>query len=53
MVENTIHSVLKAEHEMEHLVKSSTGGSKDATQREFQEIRRVTEQAALTAIKAT
>ena len=53
MVENTIHSVLKAEHEMEHLVESSTGGSQDATEREFHEIRRVTEQAALTAIKAT
>lgn len=35
MVENTIHSVLKAELEMEHLVESSTGGSQDATERKF------------------
>ena len=53
MVNDTIHSVLKAEHEMEYLVESSTGGSTDATEREFQELRRVTEQVALAAIKTT
>lgn len=48
MVSDTIHSVLKAEHEMDHLVESSTDGSTDATEREFQELRRVTEQAIKT-----
>ena len=53
MVGNTIHSVLKAEHEMEHLVESSTDGSTDTTEKEFQELRRMTEQVTLSAIKAT
>lgn len=53
MVEQSIQSVIKAEHELEHLVESSTGGSQDATERDFQEMRRLTEQAALAAFKAT
>lgn len=53
MVEDTMRSVLKAEHQLEGMVESSTDGSTDSTEKEFQELRRVTEQAALTAIKAT
>lgn len=53
MVEDTMRSVLKAEHELENMVESSIDGSTDSTEREFQELRRVTEQAALSAVKAT
>lgn len=53
MVEETMRSLLKAEHQLENMVESSTDGSTDSTEREFQELRRVTEQAALTAVKAT
>lgn len=53
MVENTMRSVLKAEHQLENMVESSTDGSTDSTERKCQEIRRVTEQAALSAVKAT
>lgn len=53
MVENTMRSVLKAEHQLEHLAESSTGGSADETEKEFKEMRRITEQAALTALKST
>lgn len=53
MVDNTLRSVMKVEHEMEHLIESSSGGSKDESAKEFQEIRRITEQAALAAFKVT
>ena len=48
-----MRSLLKAEHKLEGMVESSTDGSTDSTEREFQECRRVTEQAALTTIKTT
>ncbi len=51
MVENTLRSALKAEHKLEHLVESSEGGSQDATEQEFQQIRYLSEQAALASIK--
>ncbi len=53
MVENTLRSALKAEHKLEHLVESSEGGSQDATEQEFHQIRYLSEQAALAAIKET
>ena len=53
MVEDTMRSVLKAKHQLEGMVESSTDGSTDSTEKEFQELIKVTEQAALTAIKAT
>lgn len=53
MVENTIRSALNAEHQIEQMVESSTGGSTDSTEKEFHELRRMTEQAALSAIKST
>lgn len=53
MVDNTIQSVLNAEHKLESMVESSTDGSTDTTEKEFQELRRMTEQVTLSAIKAT
>lgn len=53
MVDNTIQSVLNAEHKLESMVESSTEGSTDTTEKEFQELRRMTEQVTLSAIKAT
>lgn len=53
MAENTIRSVLQAEHKLEHLVEESQNSSPDATEKEFRELRRVTEQAALSAVKVT
>lgn len=53
MVDNTIQSVLNAEHKLESMVESSTDGSTDTTEKEFQELRRITEQVTLSAIKAT
>lgn len=53
MVDNTIQSVLNAEHKLESMVESSTNGSTDTTEKEFQELRRMTEQITLSAIKAT
>jgi hypothetical protein len=35
------------------MVESSTDGSTDTTEKEFQELRRMTEQVTLSAIKAT
>lgn len=52
MVDNTIQSVLNAEHKLESMVESSTDGSTDTTEKEFQELRRITEQVTLSAIKA-
>ena len=51
MVDNTIQSVLNAEHKLESMVESSTDGSTDTTEKEFQELRRITEQVTLSAIK--
>lgn len=53
MVDNTIKSVLNAEHKLESMVESSTDGSTDTTEKDFQELRRITEQVTLSAIKAT
>lgn len=53
MVDNTIQSVLNAEHKLENMVESSTDGSTDTTEKEFQELRRMTEQVTLSAIKTT
>ena len=53
MVDKTIQSVLNAEHKLESMVESSTDGSTDTTEKEFQELRRITEQITLSAIKAT
>lgn len=53
MVDNTIQSVLNAEHKLESMVKSSTDDSTDTTKKEFQELRRMTEHVTLSAIKAT
>lgn len=53
MVDNTIQSVLNAEHKLESMVESSTDGSTDTTEKEFQELHRITEQVTLSAIKAT
>lgn len=53
MVDNTIQSVLNAEHKLESMVESSTDGSTDTTEKEFQELRRMTEQVTLSTIKAT
>jgi vacuolar-type H+-ATPase subunit H len=53
MVEDTMRSILKAEHQLENMVESSTDGSPDSTEKEFHELRRITEQAALSAVKAT
>lgn len=53
MVDNTIQSVLNAEHKLESMVESSTDGSTDKTEKEFQELRRMTEQVTISAIKAT
>lgn len=53
MVENTLRSALQAEHKLEHLVESSEGGSQDVTEQELQQIRYLSEQAALAAIKET
>ena len=52
MVDNTIQSVLNAEHKLESMVESSTDGSTDTTEKEFQELHRITEQITLSAIKA-
>ena len=52
MVDNTIQSVLNAEHKLESMVESSTDGSTDTTEKEFQELRRITEQVTLSAIKS-
>ena len=53
MVDNTIQSVLNAEHKLESMVESSTDGSTDTTEKEFHELRRMTEQITISAIKAT
>lgn len=53
MVEKTLRSAINAEHKIESIVESSTDGSADATEKEFQQIRRLAEQAALSAIKTT
>lgn len=53
MVDNTIQSVLNAEHKLEGMVESSMDGSTDTTEKEFQKLRRTTEQVTLSAIKAT
>lgn len=53
MVEKTLRTAINAEHKIEGIVESSTDGSADATEKEFQQIRRLTEQAALSAIKTT
>lgn len=53
MVDNTIQSVLNAEHKLESMVESSTDGSTDTAEKEFQELRRITEQITLSAIKTT
>lgn len=53
MVDNTIQSVINAEHKLESMVESSTDGSTDTTEKEFQELRRMTEHVTLSAIKAT
>ena len=39
MVDKTIQSVLNAEHKLESMVESSTDGSTDTTEKEFQELR--------------
>ncbi len=53
MVNNTIQSVLNAEHKLESMVESSADGSTDTTEKDFQELRRMTEQVTLSAIKTT
>ena len=53
MVDKTIQSVLNAEHKLERMVESSTDGSTDTAEKEFQELRRITEQITLSAIKTT
>lgn len=53
MVDKTIQSVLNAEHKLESMVESSTDGSTDTAEKEFQELRRITEQITLSAIKTT
>lgn len=53
MVDNSIQSVLNAEHKIESMIESSTDGSTDTTEKEFQDLRRITEQVTLSAIKAT
>ena len=51
MVEKTLRSVIRAEHEMEHLAESAQSGSQDATEKELQQIRHNVEQAALSAVR--
>ena len=51
MVSNSLKSMLQAEHKIENLVESSTDGSTDNTEKELQELRRMTEQVTLSAIK--
>ena len=53
MVEETLRSAIKAEHKIEHLVESADGNSQDDTEKTFHEMRHLTEQAALLAIKET
>ena len=51
MVSNSLKSMLHAEHKIENLVESSTDGSTDNTEKELQELRRMTEQVTLSTIK--
>lgn len=51
MVENTIKSVIKAEHKLENIVESSNDNSADMTEKELQKIRRLTEQLTLSAVR--
>mgnify|MGYP004623014035 CR=1 FL=1 len=51
MVSNSLKYMLHAEHKIENLVESSTDGSTDNTEKELQELRRMTEQVTLSAIK--
>lgn len=53
MVNNSLKSALNAEHKLESMVESSTDGSTDNTEKELQELRRMTEQVTLSAIKVT
>lgn len=53
MVNNSLKAVLNAEHKIESIVESSTDGSIDNTEKELQELRRMTEQVTLSAIKVT
>ena len=53
MVEETLRSAIKAEDKLEHLVESADGHSQDDTEKAFHEMRHLTEQAALSAIKET
>lgn len=53
MVEKTVRSALKAEHSLEQMIESSTGTPTDSTEKELHELRRISEQTALTAFKAT
>lgn len=53
MVEETLRSAIKAEHKLERLVESADGHSQDDTEKAFHEMRHLTEQAALSAIKET
>ena len=51
MVEDTLRSAIKVEHKLEHLAQSAEGGSQDDSEKAFHEMRHLTEQAALSAIK--
>ena len=53
MVEDTLRSAIKVEHKLEHLAQSAEGGSQDDSEKAFHEMRHLTEQAALSAIKET
>lgn len=52
MVDKSIKSVLNAEHKLEYMVESSLDGSTDTTEKEFQELRKMTEQMTLSALKS-
>lgn len=51
MVEDTINVIRKAEHKAEHLMDSDT--KKTEEEKTLEEARRVTEQAAMTALHTT
>ena len=53
MVEETLRSAIKVEHKLERLAESAEGGSQDDTEKAFHEMRNLTEQVALSAIKET
>lgn len=52
-VDSSLKSVLNAKHKIESMVESSTDGSTDTTEKDFQELCKITDQVTLSAIKAT